>query len=118
MQENEKKFCDIIFMDTVTSTETEWLWYPYIPRGKLTIIQGDPGEGKSTFALYLAAMITRGTRVDAPNIGERAPAIRMQRTACGIRSSRVWNVRGHSVIWFSARTNRGSRSRLRTGGLR
>ena len=75
MQENEKKFCDIIFMDTVTSTETEWLWYPYIPRGKLTIIQGDPGEGKSTFALYLAAMITRGTRVDAPNIGERAPAL-------------------------------------------
>ena len=25
--------------------EVEWLWYPYIPFGKITIIQGDPGEG-------------------------------------------------------------------------
>lgn len=33
----------------------QWLWHPYIPFGKLTIIQGDPGEGKTTLALRLAA---------------------------------------------------------------
>ena len=37
-----------------------WLWYPYIPRGKVTILQGDPGEGKTTLAIHLAAMLSRG----------------------------------------------------------
>jgi len=34
----------------VRTEPVEWLWYPYIPLGKLTVLQGDPGEGKSTFA--------------------------------------------------------------------
>ena len=44
----------------IESKEVSWLWYPYIPFGKVTIVQGDPGEGKSTFVLNLAAMLTRG----------------------------------------------------------
>lgn len=36
----------IINMSDVESKEISWLWYPFIPYGKLTIIQGDPGEGK------------------------------------------------------------------------
>ena len=40
--------------------EVEWLWYPYIPRGKITIMQGDPGEGKTTLALQIGALLTRG----------------------------------------------------------
>lgn len=39
-------------------TEVDWLWYPYIPFGKLTIIQGNPGEGKTFFAMQLAAACT------------------------------------------------------------
>lgn len=38
----------------------EWLWYPYIPYGKVTILQGDAGDGKSTLILKLAAMLTKG----------------------------------------------------------
>ena len=38
----------IIGMDEVDVEEIEWLWYPYIPFGKLAIIHGDPGEGKTT----------------------------------------------------------------------
>ena len=38
----------------------QWLWGPYIPFGKLTIIQGDPGEGKTTLALRLAAACSSG----------------------------------------------------------
>ena len=38
----------------------EWLWYPYIPFGKVTVLQGDAGDGKSTFVLNLAAMLSRG----------------------------------------------------------
>ena len=40
--------------------EIEWLWYPYIPFGKVTVLQGDAGDGKSTFVLGLAAMLSRG----------------------------------------------------------
>jgi len=47
-------------MDTIQSEEIKWLWYPYIPYGKLTIVQGDPGEGKTTFALNLAAKLSLG----------------------------------------------------------
>lgn len=44
----------------VQLTSVDWLWYPYIPYGKVTIVKGDPGVGKSRFALDLAARITRG----------------------------------------------------------
>lgn len=44
----------------VRAEPVEWLWYPYIPLGKLTVLQGDPGEGKSTFALNVVARITTG----------------------------------------------------------
>ena len=36
----------------------DWLWFPYIPFGKLTIIQGNPGEGKTYFAMRLTAACT------------------------------------------------------------
>lgn len=71
----ENEICPVICLDSVRSTETDWLWYPYIPFGKLTVIQGDPGEGKSTFALYLAAQLTTGRGIDKPNQLERAPRI-------------------------------------------
>ena len=44
----------------VEPKEVKWLWKPYIPFGKVTAIQGDSGDGKSTFALNLAALLTRG----------------------------------------------------------
>lgn len=47
-------------MDMIKAEEIKWLWYPYIPYGKITIIQGDPGEGKTTFILKLAAMLSLG----------------------------------------------------------
>ncbi|MDI6880686.1 MAG: AAA family ATPase [Desulfitobacteriaceae bacterium] len=37
-----------------------WLWYPFIPYGKVTIIQGDPGEGKTSFVLAMIALLTTG----------------------------------------------------------
>lgn len=45
---------------SVKSKTIDWLWYPYIPYGKLTIVQGDPGEGKSTFIINVAALLTKG----------------------------------------------------------
>lgn len=48
----------MIRLSDVQQTEADWLWYPYIPFGKLTIIQGNPGEGKTFFAMQLAAACT------------------------------------------------------------
>lgn len=48
------------FFSNIQTTEIEWLWYPYIPYGKLTVLQGDPGDGKSTFILNVAARLTKG----------------------------------------------------------
>lgn len=54
----QKKAVPMIRMSEVQQTEVDWLWYPYIPFGKLTIIQGNPGEGKTFFAMQLAAACT------------------------------------------------------------
>lgn len=51
---------ELIYMDTIRATEMKWLWYPYIPFGKITVIQGDPGEGKTTLILNVAALLTHG----------------------------------------------------------
>ena len=50
----------IISMDEVAVEEVEWLWYPYIPFGKVTLLQGDPGDGKSKLMLSLAALLSKG----------------------------------------------------------
>lgn len=62
MVQNEKEQNDyrITYYNAVSSKEVDWLWYPYIPYGKITILQGDPGEGKSTMMMQLAALITTG----------------------------------------------------------
>ena len=50
----------LINMDTIEVEQIEWLLYPFIPYGKVTIIQGDPGEGKTTMVLQIIAKLTRG----------------------------------------------------------
>ena len=55
-----KKELRLIRMIDVQPEEVNWLWYPYIPFGKLTIIQGDSGEGKTTFVLAVISAMTKG----------------------------------------------------------
>ncbi len=50
----------IIKASEIETREIEWLWYPFIPYGKVTVLQGDAGDGKSLMILKLAAMLTRG----------------------------------------------------------
>jgi DNA repair protein RadA/Sms len=77
----EKKV-NIISMDTIQEEEVKWLWKPYIPFGKLTIIQGDPGEGKTTFALQLAALLSLGKGfAESENIGVTEPVNVIYQTA-------------------------------------
>jgi hypothetical protein len=50
----------IVTMRDVKPEPVEWLWKPYLPAGKISIIQGDPGSGKTTMALAIAAAVTTG----------------------------------------------------------
>ncbi len=51
---------DVLSFDKIEIENIKWLFYPYIPFGKVTIIQGDPGEGKTTLVLEIIARLTNG----------------------------------------------------------
>lgn len=63
--EGQKTELKMIRMSEVESQEVKWLWYPFIPYGKLTIIQGDPGDGKTTLVLNIAAKLSKGESLDS-----------------------------------------------------
>lgn len=57
------EMCDgqLKLYSNVTATNIDWLWYPYIPFGKVTLLQGDPGCGKSTLMMNIIAAISNGS---------------------------------------------------------
>ena len=61
----------IIRMSDVELTPVDWLWKPYLPFGKLSVLQGNPGEGKTHFAMHLAAACTNGKLL--PNMERMEP---------------------------------------------
>ena len=69
----------IIRMSDVELTPVEWLWKPYLPFGKLSVLQGNPGEGKTYFAMHLAAACTNGKLL--PNMERMEPFNVLYQTA-------------------------------------
>ena len=67
----KKDSVKIIRMSDVELTPVEWLWKPYLPFGKLSVLQGNPGEGKTYFAMHLAAACTNGKLL--PNMERLEP---------------------------------------------
>lgn len=57
----------LVRLADVEPEEVFWLWEPYIARGKLTTLEGDPGVGKSWLALTLAAIVSRGWPFPSPD---------------------------------------------------
>lgn len=81
MVEKQNVELKLIHMEDVVSKEVEWLWYPYIPYGKITIIEGDPGEGKTTMVLKLAAALSRGLPLPCDDDKEYEPIHIIYQTA-------------------------------------
>ena len=50
----------IIKAGDVIEEKVEWLWMPLIPFGKITLIQGDTGVGKTSFLLKIVADLSKG----------------------------------------------------------
>lgn len=81
MVEKQNVELKLIHMEDVVSKEVEWLWYPYIPYGKITIIEGDPGEGKTTLVLKLAAALSSGLPLPCDDDKEYEPIHIIYQTA-------------------------------------
>lgn len=60
--------------DQIQSRKVNWIWYPYIALGKITLLQGDPGDGKSTMMLNLIAELSKAGQL--PNKTKIAAPIR------------------------------------------
>ena len=59
MQGQEESNLLTLYSD-VRATSVRWLWYPYIAIGKITLLQGDPGDGKSTMMMSLISEVSNG----------------------------------------------------------
>ena len=63
----------IITMDQIKAEKVDWLWANRVPIGRITLLDGDPGSGKSTLSLEIASAVSKGAALP---FGERprAPA--------------------------------------------
>lgn len=71
----EKNNVLIRYYSTVSARSVDWLWYPYIPFGKVTLIQGDPGDGKTTLVLNIAALLSNG--IPMPESNSEIPSVKV-----------------------------------------
>ena len=71
---------ELINMGEVTRQEVDWLYYPYLPFGKISIVQGDPGEGKTLLMMSIIARLSRGEPLFSEAFG-REPMTCIYQTA-------------------------------------
>ena len=64
---------EVIKASEIEPKEVKWLWYPYIPYGKVTLLQGDPGDGKSKLMLSIAALLSKGEPLPFTETEETEP---------------------------------------------
>ena len=67
---------DVAFrrMSEITPEPIRWLWEGRIPMGKVTLLEGEPGVGKSTLTTELAARVSRGAAMPASKGTQLAPS--------------------------------------------
>jgi hypothetical protein len=66
---------DLVLVADVDREPIRWLWPERIPLGKVTVLDGDPGTGKSTLTLTIAAKVTTGSPFPDGSRPERSDAI-------------------------------------------
>jgi hypothetical protein len=104
--ENPLRTAQVTRLSDVTVTPVRWLWRDWIPYGKLTVLEGDPGVGKSQITLAVAAAVTGGSPLPGAAAEEPADVILMtgedglgdtvrpRVEAAGGDAARVWSIDG------------------------
>jgi len=64
---------EVIKASDIEPKEVKWLWYPYIPFGKVALLQGDPGDGKSKLMLSIVALLSKGEPLPFTDTEETEP---------------------------------------------
>lgn len=77
---------DMICLNDVVQLMVNWLWYPYLPLGKLTAILGNPGEGKTYTVMNIIAACTNGRLL--PGMKEPMEPMSGDLSDCGGRPGR------------------------------
>ena len=60
IQEPPKEELDLVYICDVKSKPIDWLWPGYLAKGKLSLVVGHPGQGKSTLTASIAAIVSSG----------------------------------------------------------
>ena len=66
---------EVVKASEIEPKEVKWLWYPYIPFGKVTLLQGDPGDGKSKLMLSVVALLSKGEPLPFTETEENEPKL-------------------------------------------
>jgi hypothetical protein len=98
---------EVVKLSEIAPERLRWLWPQYLPLRKLVTLDGDPGQGKSTLALDIAARLSRGLPMpDGAETGlladtlfltyedDAADTIRPRLEAAGGDATRVHHVKG------------------------
>ena len=96
----------MVRLDTVVPERVEWLWRSRVPLGKVSLLVGDPGGGKSFVSLAIAAAVTTGTPLPDSDASPAANVIaynaedgledtvRPRAELCGVALDRIHAIRG------------------------
>ena len=73
---------EVVKASEIEPKEVKWLWYPYIPVGKVTLLQGDPGDGKSKLMLSIAALLSKGEPLPFTETEKTSSSSRKMKNLC------------------------------------
>jgi hypothetical protein len=69
-KKDKEPLSHLVNMDDIEPETVDWLWQPYIPKGKVTLLEGDPGAGKSWVSLAIATAVSLGKGLPGQEPGE------------------------------------------------
>ena len=65
----------VVGLEGVVEEPVDWLWEQRIPMGAITMLDGNPGTGKSTITMDLAARVSLGRRMPDGSRGIRGASL-------------------------------------------
>lgn len=71
----EPRRVEVVCLAEVVAERVTWLWPGYLPAGKLAVLEGDPGVGKSTLTMAIAAAMTGGPSLPGGAAMSSAPVV-------------------------------------------